>query len=144
MRLKTAFDLIIELHNSFQSWTDLGFVVCHILVVYRGQRGPIIHFWTAVRRSDKFLTCQKFWSVDSGSLTVEAEQQLDSLSVPFSSLCLPKVANRTSECRGECNCTTREKKEHHSSQSVANVSDQVDNSKSSWLTSSSLCKMDKP
>ncbi len=67
-------------------------VVCH--AVYRGEQGPIIRSRMAVGRLDEFLTCQKFWSADLGSRTVETEQCADfPMSVNFFSLRLRWTEN---------------------------------------------------
>ncbi len=96
VHFKPVFDQIIKLHILESSLILASFAV----QCTRGSEGWISR--TAIGWCDKLLTCQRFWSADSGSCTVEAEQWLDSpTSVPFFSLRQPEVANRASECYGD-------------------------------------------
>lgn len=70
--LESVSGPIFERQDSFlESEPNFRFVVRHSLAVYGAGGGGAEYL-------DGFLTCQKFWSANSGFLTVEGEPRADS------------------------------------------------------------------
>lgn len=54
------------------------FIGCLYLCSIQWVQGPVVCSQLVIRCSNEFVTCQKFWSADSGYHTVEEEPQADS------------------------------------------------------------------